>query len=125
MQLQAQCCSSARFMHEFIVLARQLSLPHTPPSIAGHGGIERTCQIHDVEHGVGASRVVEKVTLALDVCPKIKKRRTKAGSDRNRQALVRDRLKEVVVAAVVQHGVDTCRGERVTGVLSVGRSAAL
>lgn len=74
---------------------------------------------------MSGSEQFEKATLALDVGLKLKKGRTEVGSDRNRQALVRVRLKEVVVAAVVQHGVDTCRGERVTGVLEVGRSVAL
>lgn len=68
---------------------------------------------------------VEEPTLALVVGLRLKKGKTEVGFDRNRQALVRVRLKEVVVAAVVQHGVDTCQGERVTGVLGVGRSVAL
>lgn len=63
--------------------------------------------------------------LALDVGLKLNKGKTEVGFDRSRQALVRVRLKEVVVAAVVQHSVDTCRGERVTDVLRVGRSVAL
>ena len=56
---------------------------------------------------------------------RLKKGKTEVGFDRNRQALVRVRLKGVVVAAVVQHGVDTCPGQRVTGVLEVGRIVAL
>lgn len=63
--------------------------------------------------------------MALDVGLKLKKGKTEVGFDRNRQALVRVRLEEVVVAAVVQHGVDTCPGKRVTDVLEVGRSVAL
>ena len=53
---------------------------------------------------------VEKAMLLLDVGLKLKKGKTEVGSDGNRQALLRVRLKEVVVADVVQHSVDTCRG---------------
>jgi hypothetical protein len=53
-------------------------------------------------------------------CLKLKKGKTKVGFDRSGQALFCVRLKEVVVAAVVQHGVDTCQDERMTDVLKVG-----
>lgn len=68
---------------------------------------------------------VEKVKLLLGVEVELKKGKTKADIDKSRQALLRSRLKEVVVAAVVQQGVDTCRHERLTSVLKVGRSVAL
>jgi hypothetical protein len=53
-------------------------------------------------------------------CLKLKKGKTKVGFDGSGQALFCVRLKEVVVAAVVQHGVDTCQDERMTDVLKVG-----
>lgn len=67
----------------------------------------------------------KKATLGLDVGSRLKKGKTEVGCDGNGQVLLRVRLKEVVVAAVVQHGVNTCRDERVTGVLKVGRGVAL
>jgi len=52
-----------------------------------------------------------KARLPLDVGLELKKGKIKVGFDKNRQALLRSRLKEVVVAAVVQHGVNTLRRE--------------
>ena len=51
---------------------------------------------------------------------KLKEGKTEVGFDGSGQALFCIRLKEVVVAAVVQHGVDTCQDERMTDVLKVG-----
>jgi hypothetical protein len=63
--------------------------------------------------------------LVHDAGSKLQKGKSEVGVDRKRQAFLRGRPKEVVVAAVVQHDVDTCQYDRVTGVLKVERSVAL
>jgi hypothetical protein len=69
--------------------------------------------------------VLEEATPMLNAGSMLKKGKIKVAFDGNGQALLRVRLKEVVVAAAVQQGVDTCRHERLTGVLEVGRIVAL
>lgn len=69
--------------------------------------------------------VSKAAMLFPEASSKLRKGKTEVGSDENGQALLRGRLKEVFVAAAVQHGVDTCRYESVTGVLKVGRIVAL
>lgn len=60
--------------------------------------------------------LLEKATLLLEA----QEGKTEVSFDGSGQALFCIRLKEVVVAAVVQHGVDTCQDERMTDVLKVG-----